>query len=62
MTQEELDEMFARLWKLDDKPHLIFSFMRELILKYGTTFNSVHKRELLEMADLGYENAHKLLK
>jgi len=62
MTKEETEELFVRLWKLDDKPHQLFSYMRVLVQKYGKNYNSVYRQELLNMADLGYENAYKLLR
>ncbi len=62
MTKEEMDELMARLWKLDDKPHLLYSHLRTLVDKYYSKENSVYRRGLYKMADFGYENAYKLLK
>lgn len=59
MTNEELQELLVRMYKFDDKPHLLFSFLKTMAEKY-----EVHpgfKRESVRVMEWAYENAYKMM-
>lgn len=59
MTEDELKELLARIYKFDDKPHLLFSFLKNMVEKYE--IHPAFKKESLRVMEWAYENAHKMM-
>lgn len=59
MTEDELKELLARIYKFDDKPHLLFSFLKTVVEKYEV--HPAFKKESLRVMEWAYENAHKMM-
>lgn len=59
MTDEELQELLIRVYKFDDKPHHLFSFLKILAEKYER--HPGFKMESARVMEWAYNNAYKIV-
>lgn len=61
--RDDISELMWKLYKLDDKPHQLFSHLQRMAERYPSNWwNKEHQNEAIRMADVGYFNAFKIFR
>lgn len=58
MIEDDVQELLARAYQFDDKPHLIFSWIASLAARYEK--DVVKRMEIIRLMSWGYDNIGKM--